>query len=105
MAEWNVFVSYSRLDREIVVPLTQLMRITGGNVFRDEDSINFGKQWRVVVAESLASARTVLVFWSGNSATSEAVQVEYTQAIAQGKDIVPVVLDDSPLQHCNPPSP
>ena len=95
--DWNIFISYSRKDREIVAPLTTLMRITGASVFRDEDCITPGKQWRVVLTESLSAARTVVVFWSENSAESGPVRDEFSSAIESEKDVVPVVLDDTPV--------
>lgn len=66
-------------------------------MFRDEDSIPKGKKWKIVIAESLASCTTVLVFWSVAASDSKTVEEEYGFAIEQGKDIVPVLLDDTAL--------
>jgi hypothetical protein len=95
--EWNIFVSYSHVDRRMVSPITELIRVTGIPVFRDEDSIQPGKKWRLAITESISACRTVLVFWSVASSDSKAVEGEYRSAIDQGKDIVPVLLDDTPL--------
>jgi hypothetical protein len=40
--EWNVFVSYSRSDRDYVAPIVDLLRVTGSKVFRDEDWVKNG---------------------------------------------------------------
>lgn len=97
MKNWSVFISYSHKDRTLVAPITSLMRIPGNRVFRDEDSIHPGKQWRLTIAETLRNAKTVVVFWSFNSSESAFVREEYTAAIQLGKDVVPVLLDQTPL--------
>ncbi len=97
MENWNVFVSYSRLDRNIVAPIVQLLRIVDTAVFRDEDSIQPGKKWQVAIHESLNSCHTIVLFWSAAAAESKAVESEYQAAIGLRKDIVPVLLDDTPL--------
>jgi hypothetical protein len=93
----GVFISYSRMDRNIVKPITDLMRITGAKVFRDEDSILPGQKWRIEITESLNSAKTVVVFWCGHSAQSDAVKFEYKTAIELHKDVVPILLDETVL--------
>jgi hypothetical protein len=93
----QIFVSYSRHDADIVSPFCELLRVTGVPVFRDRDSIQAGKRWKVVITDSLQDADCVLVFWSTNSAKSPAVKDEYDAAIRMDKDIAPVLLDDTPL--------
>lgn len=97
MNAWTVFVSYSRDDRPLVEPLTRLMRITGTTVFRDEDSIAPGKKWKLQLAETIAKATTVVVFWSKKSSESQMVREEFELAISGEKDVVPILLDDTPL--------
>src|SRR5215475_5523118 len=44
----RIFISYSRLDDELVVPVVRLMRATlaaAGLVFQDEDSLRVGQRW------------------------------------------------------------
>ena len=90
-------MSYSRHDAPLVGPLTQLLRATGGAVFRDTESIAPGTKWRVAIAEAIESAQTVLVFWCAHSARSAEVRAEYQQAMALGRPVVPVRLDWSDL--------
>ncbi|WP_173807654.1 TIR domain-containing protein [Sphaerotilus uruguayifluvii] len=92
-----LFASYSRHDREIVRQMCALLRISGAEVFRDEDAIKPGKKWRAVLADNLLRADCVLLFWSANSAASEPVREEYEEAIAKKVDIAPVLLDGTPL--------
>ena len=95
--DWQIFISYSHKDLSIVQPLAQLIRISGAAVFRDEDSIQPGKRWALVIAESLEACRTVVVFWSENASLSKAVEDEYRTGIEKRKDVVPVLLDDTVL--------
>ncbi|MBY0484090.1 toll/interleukin-1 receptor domain-containing protein [Nitrosomonas sp.] len=92
-----LFASYSRHDREIVKQLCALLRISGTEVFRDEDAIRPGKKWRAVLADNLQRADCVLLFWSANAAISAAVRDEYQDAMSHKVDIAPVLLDGTPL--------
>jgi hypothetical protein len=91
------FASYSHKDVDTVKPLVSLLRITGAEVFRDQDSILPGKKWGLVLTESLQHADAVIVFWSRSAAASQEVQREYETAIRLQKDIIPVILDHSSL--------
>src|SRR4051812_9884686 len=97
MNTWDVFISYSRLDKAVVAPIAGLLRVTDAAVFRGEESIPLGKKWDLVISESIQSCRTLLVFWSAAAADSKAVEAEYTMAIEALKDVVPVLIDDTPL--------
>lgn len=97
MNNWDIFISYSRLDRNIIAPIVELLRIADTSVFRDEDSVRPGKKWLIAIHESLNSCRTVVLFWSAAAAESKWVESEYQKAIELNKDIVPVLLDDTPL--------
>jgi uncharacterized protein YcfJ len=96
-AEWKIFVSYSHADIHIVRPLTELIRVTGVGAFRDEDSIPKGARWQMVISDSIAYCKTLIVFWSARAAISEAMASEYNLAIHLHKDVVPVLLDGTPL--------
>lgn len=97
MASWHIFISYSRKDTEIVSPLTDFLRIGGRKIFRDEDSIPAGKRWSMVIEDSIASAKTLVLFWSQNSANSDAVMDECSIALRNSLDIVPIILDNTKL--------
>lgn len=93
----HVFLSYSRHDRLVVEPIAKILRVTRSVIFRDEDSIPLGKRWESVIGESLIACHTVIVFWSTAASDSKAVASEYLRGIQLQKDIVPVLLDDTPL--------
>lgn len=96
MDSWDVFVSYSRQDRDIVSPFVKLMGIGNEHIFKDID-IPLGKKWQVKIVEALENCKTVVVFWTCNAAGSQAVRKEYLTAIRRGIDVAPVRLDDTPL--------
>lgn len=98
MAAFEVFVSYSRHDEPIVVPVVKLLRLGDhGMVFLDLDSIAPGDLWRGRLEEALASARYVVLFWCEHASGSREVEREYRAALATGKALVPVLLDRTPL--------
>lgn len=94
---FQVFVSYSRSDVNLVAPIVNIMRTTGASVFRDEDSIDPGKRWRVIITKTIEKAVTIVVFWSVNASGSREVAKEWRQAVNLHKDVVPVLLDSTPL--------
>ena len=93
----SVFVSYSRKDAGLVTPVVHLLRATKGLVFQDLDSIKPGKRWRGQIEKALNTARLVVVFWCLHSLRSGEVRKEYEFALSNGKDILPILLDDTPL--------
>ena len=93
----RLFTSYSRRDGRQVAEIVRLLRVTGASVFRDQESIAPGKQWRAEISGALTDSDTVLVFWSHNALASAEVRAEYESAVHAGKDVVPVLLDDAPL--------
>ena len=97
LLESHVFVSYSRADEWLVTPIVHVIRAVGVSVFQDIDSIPYGKRWRPVIESSVQSASTVLVFWCNHSQASKEVQKELELAIISGKDVVPTLLDDTPM--------
>ena len=93
----KLFASYCRIDGDFVSRICDLLRLGGTHVFRDEDSIQPGKQWKAILTENLQQSECVLVFWTANSASSKKVQEEYTTAIQLEKDVAPVPMDDTTL--------
>jgi len=93
----RLFISYSRQNSHLVRPIVEIVRATGCEVFYDVDSIAAGKKWKLELSKAISDADVVLVFWSEDSAKSKEVKKEYTQAAELGKDIIPILVDDTPL--------
>lgn len=95
--DYQIFVSYSRNDGEIVTPLVQMLRLGGTGIFRDTDHIRPGTRWRTVLIDAVENCQLLLLFWCHHAAQSMEVKREYLQALQQGKLLSPVLLDDTPL--------
>lgn len=93
----EVFVSYSRQDAELVTPIVALIRTTRRLVFQDLDSLRAGERWHPQIEAAVRAARLVVVFWCDHARSSAYVAEEYQKAISWDKDVVPVLLDPTPL--------
>ena len=93
----NVFVSYSHADASLVAPIVKLLRVNDSLVFRDIDDIRPGKRWRSEIARGLSLSHLVVVFWCKHASQSDEVSKELKAAIEQKKDLLPLLLDATPL--------
>lgn len=94
----NIFVSYSPADNELVSAIVSLLCASNGElVYCDADSIRTSSRWREELATAVAEANVVLVFWCHHSNTSYEVRKEFAVALEQGKDVLPLLLDATPL--------
>jgi TIR domain len=91
------FISYSHMDEEFIEPVVQLLRATGAPLFRDRDEIRAGQKWRAELHKQLQQADVIVVFWSKHASTSVEVEAEWRRAVELGKDVIPVLLDGTPL--------
>lgn len=91
------FASYSRRDKAYVEPVVDLLRSGAAHVFVDQDNIQPGDRWEMVLETNLETAATLLVFWSKNAKESDWVAKEWTHAAQAKKRIIPVLLDGTPL--------
>ncbi|MBS1172377.1 MAG: hypothetical protein H6R12_1207, partial [Proteobacteria bacterium] len=73
------------------------MRLNKSLVFHDIDSIRPGRKWRGEIARALADSSLVVVFWCEHASHSEEVAKEWKAAIDQKKDLLPLLLDTTPL--------
>jgi hypothetical protein len=96
----TIFVSYSHRDAGLIDPVVRLLQAVpggGSGVFQDRIGITPGKKWRPIVMAALRDARLVVVFWCAHSKESVECAREYGEAIQLDKDVVPVLLDSTPL--------
>ena len=92
-----ILVSYSRLDVGLMKPVVGLLRATKDIVFQDLDGIRPGGKWRRQIEDAILAAHLVVLFWCYHSSRSAEVRAEYKLALATGKDVLPVLLDTTPL--------
>jgi hypothetical protein len=91
-----IFISYSHQDAQLVEPTVSILRGIADHVFQDV-AIRPGKVWKKELEDALRSANLVVLFWCHHSATSDEVRKEIDVAMKAGKDVLPVLLDETPL--------
>ena len=94
----DIFISYTREDRETARTLAQVLADQGWSVWWDQN-IPPGKTWADIVGKQLKTARGVLALWSKNSVTSRWVLREARFAEKRGS-LIPILLEDveAPLE-------
>jgi TolB-like protein/tetratricopeptide (TPR) repeat protein len=91
-----VFVCYSHADHEIVYSEIGWLKDQAVNIWYDE-GILAGKNWRAETGSSLDGATWVLFFISKASLESDHCNREINLALDEGKEIIPVYLEDIAL--------
>jgi hypothetical protein len=94
--DYDVFISYSRQDRELVDALTKLLRLNGRRVFRDAEDIKPGERWSLQLTSSLSRSKQMVLFWCCHADKSEWVGREIEQALTEEKALVPILLCGHP---------
>jgi serine/threonine protein kinase len=93
-----VFISYSRENEDLVLPLVSLLRASGQKVFISVQNLEYGADRKAQVAEAVRRSKRFLLFWSKSSQVSSFVGEECELALASpGCSVVPVLLDRTPL--------
>ncbi len=87
----DIFISYSRDDREIVSQMAASLAREGFNVWWDTE-IPPGSTFSQVIDERLNEADCVLVVWSRSSVQSNWVQEEADDGLQNGR-LIPVMID------------
>src|SRR5678815_3203104 len=87
----RIFISYSRKDSAFVRTLAGDLEKAGYDVWWDISDLRGGDDWVRVIPAAIAASQHVLVVLSPNSAESEWVEKEYTQALSLRKKIIPIL--------------
>lgn len=88
----DIFISYSREDRDKVEELAGLFENCGWTVWWDRN-IPAGKRFAQIIGEELATARAILVLWSEASVASDWVKDEAQEGVNRGV-LIPVLIED-----------
>ncbi len=88
----DVFISYSRTDREFAQLLRQRLINAGLKVWRDREEMRGGRNWWEQIVEALQNVRYMVLCASPESMSSEIVTREWRQARQEGVCIVPVMV-------------
>lgn len=89
---WGVFVSYSHADEAAARELQDALRGEGVSVFRDNDTIRTGQNWREAIQRGVAASRSLVLLIGESTHESKWVQEEVAQAQKLGVRIIPVSL-------------
>ena len=88
----DVFVSYSRADRDTVVRLIEGLQARGLRAWVDLEDIPASAEWMSEIQAAIEAADGYLVVVSPDLASSVVCAQELEQAVASGKRIVPIVV-------------
>ncbi len=91
----QIFISYSRKDIGFVRKLAGDLEKAGYEVWWDLTDLRGGDDWPRVIPAAIESSQYVIVVLSPNSAISDWVEKEYTQALSLRKKIIPIMLASS----------
>src|ERR1051326_6940357 len=84
----DIFISYSKVDRDLALKLSAFLEAEGWTVWWDK-SLNAADAYRDVIVKELMAARVVISIWTETSVKSDWVRAEAGRAKAEGK-LIPV---------------
>src|SRR6187401_3130093 len=93
----DIFISYSSYNREKATALVKELRDAGHDIWMDQGGIGGAMDWSSEIVEALNKAKTVLFLISKDSVTSHNCAKEIHLANEKHKNILPIVLEDTPL--------
>jgi TIR domain-containing protein len=88
----HIFISYSRIDSEVVGHIVTRLEQDGFNVWIDREEIKAGELWQEAIVQAVDNAYAFVVMLSPSSATSDNVRKEVDVAEGENKELVPVLL-------------
>jgi hypothetical protein len=88
----KIFISYSRKDIDFVRKLAGDLEKAGYDVWWDITDLRGGDDWVRQIPEAIRLSQFFLVVLTPDSAESEWVRKEYTQALSLRKKIIPIML-------------
>lgn len=93
----KLFVSHAWNDKDKPQFGSVYTELKGYDLWIDKSEIAPGSSIRENIAAGIRDAEVVIVLWSAAAAASESVRFEMATALAQGKVIVPCLLDGTSL--------
>src|SRR5215831_20364603 len=88
---FTTFFSYSRADSKFVLRLANDLRAAGAQVWLDQLDIGPGQHWDNAVQEALRGCPSQIVVLSPDSVSSENVKDEFSYALDEHKQVIPVL--------------
>ncbi|WP_416676217.1 TIR domain-containing protein [Egbenema bharatensis] len=91
LKQLDVFVSYSRRDREFAEALCDQLKQANLNIWVDWENIPIAADWRQEIQEGIEAAHTFLFIISPDSVASPYCHDEVTQAVSNNKRVISIV--------------
>jgi WD40 repeat protein len=91
LKQLDVFISYSRRDREFAEALCNQLKKNHLNIWVDWENIPIAADWRQEIREGIESAHTFLFIISPDSVASPYCHDEIAQAVSNNKRIISIV--------------
>lgn len=88
----HIFVSYSRIDSEVVEPIVARLEQDGFHVWIDREEIKAGELWHEAIVQAVDNAYAFVLMLSPGSTASDNVRKEVDLAEDASKELVPVLL-------------
>jgi len=99
----TAFVSYAREDLKFALRLTKDLKAKGAKVWMDKLDIHLGQRWELEVESALNGCSLLLVIVSPASVASRNVLAEAAFAIDEGKEVIPVLMQECKDSLSRPP--
>ncbi|MGD1892588.1 MAG: TIR domain-containing protein [Cyclobacteriaceae bacterium] len=90
----KVFISYSSSDNDFAELMKMKLEQSSINVWRDVHEISAGEVWRNEIDYGLLNSDTIIVILNKNSANSSYVTYEWSFALGNGKNIIPILMEE-----------
>ena len=93
--KYDVFISYSRLDKESTDIICKYLDKYGISYWIDRESVHHGNNFKVEIIEAIQSSKVLIFISSVNSNKSPNTIKEVSIAEKYGKVVIPIRIDDS----------
>ena len=95
MSKHDIFISYSRADKDIVNDFKLRLENEGWSVWMDLEGIESGEAFKSIIVEAIKTCKVVVFFSSKSSNASTYTAKEINLAVKNDIPIIPVLLDYS----------
>jgi hypothetical protein len=99
--KYDIFICYSRRDLDATKTLTNVLASNGYTYFLDVDGVSSGEDYIMSIVNAIESCSMFLFVQSNNSTNSSFCAKEIHLAESQGKPILTINIDNTPLTNDN----
>lgn len=92
----QVFISYSRKDKDVADGLCEVLKENGIEYWIDKEGIYSSSNYKELIVDAIDVSKAVIFISSSNSNASVNVIREIGYAVNMNKPILPLMLDDAP---------